>query len=196
LLHDPPPQRVVRVKALADPAFRTRNPDWREELRGLIEATSDYFEREFDIRLIAQSTLAWPAEERIPSTTTLLLRLQRDFPPSTNDGTFDLIIGFTAEPISRYFASGRPRVDRIGDCKQGLGTYVVMTSSQVFRYLGAQHDPDPDIIALIHELGHIFGAEHVNDQSSIMHEDRGYRTEFDAKNRAVVLKNRACPFAK
>ena len=49
---------------------------------------------------------------------------------------------------------------------------------------------------LIHELGHIFGAEHVEDINSLMHEDFGYRTEFDAKNRAVIKKNRTCPFAK
>jgi predicted Zn-dependent protease len=49
---------------------------------------------------------------------------------------------------------------------------------------------------LIHELGHIFGAEHVDDVQSIMHEDFGYRTEFDQKNRAVIQKNRLCPFAK
>jgi hypothetical protein len=29
-----------------------------------------------------------------------------------------------------------------------------------------------------------------------MHEDLGYRTEFDDKNRSVILKNRLCPFAK
>ena len=30
----------------------------------------------------------------------------------------------------------------------------------------------------------------------LMHEEFGYRTEFDAKNRATVQKNRLCPFAK
>ena len=38
-------------------------------------------------------------------------------------------------------------------------------------------------LTLIHELAHIFGAEHVEDRASIMHEDLGYRTEFDDKNR-------------
>jgi len=49
---------------------------------------------------------------------------------------------------------------------------------------------------LVHELGHVFGAEHVEDTNSIMHEEFGYRTEFDAKNRAVIQKNRLCAFAK
>ncbi len=53
-----------------------------------------------------------------------------------------------------------------------------------------------DAIALIHEIGHVFGAEHVTDTTSIMHEHFDYRTEFDVKNRAVILENRNCPFAK
>ena len=31
---------------------------------------------------------------------------------------------------------------------------------------------------------------------SLMHENFGYRTEFDAKNRDIIRKNRACAFAK
>ena len=92
--------------------------------------------------------------------------------------------------------AGRPRVDRIGDCKQGLANYVVVPITKVFHYRGPNAEPEFDVIALIHELGHVFGAEHVNDRESLMHEDFGYRTEFDAKNRSVILKNRACRFAK
>jgi len=46
------------------------------------------------------------------------------------------------------------------------------------------------------KLAHIFGAEHVDDRGSIMHEDFGYRTEFDDKNRRIIAKNRLCPFAR
>jgi predicted Zn-dependent protease len=62
--------------------------------------------------------------------------------------------------------------------------------------MGPYADPTLDVIALIHELAHIFGAEHVDDRASIMHEDLGYRTEFDDKNRSIVQKNKLCPFAK
>jgi len=187
---------VVRVKALADPAMRQRNSAWEKEVRGLVEAASDYYEREFNIQFITQSAAPWPAQERIPSTADLLVRLKRDFPVQKRDGDYDLIIAFTGEPVSRYVGAGRARVDRIGSCREGLGFYVVVPVRQVFRYGGPSAELEYDTVALIHELGHIFGAEHVADIHSIMNEKFDYRTEFDLKNRNVILQNRNCPFAK
>jgi hypothetical protein len=196
IFQNEPPFQIIRVKALADPSFRARNPRWEEELRGRVEAASDYFEREFAIRLVTQSTAPWPVQERIRSTPALIARLKTDFPNNKKDSSYDLIIAFTAEGLSRYTVDGRPRVDRIGDCRQGLGNYVVTSANKVFRYTGVQGEPDNDTLTLVHELGHIFGAEHVQDARSIMNEDFDYRAEFDMKNRSVIMKNRNCPFAK
>ena len=186
----------MRVKVLADVSFRARNPGWVEEARGILEATSDYYEREFRIRFTPESVSAWPETERIDSTPALLAKLQRDFPPGASPGNYDLIVSFTAENTSRYLTAGRARVDRIGDCAAGLSRYVVVPVGKIFRDRGAGAEPEFEVIALIHELGHVFGAEHVQDTSSLMHEHFGYRTEFDAKNRSIIQKNRFCPFAK
>ncbi|HEX2930541.1 MAG TPA: M12 family metallo-peptidase [Candidatus Binatia bacterium] len=189
-------QRVVRIRALADVSFRSRNPRWAEEARGLIEAASDYYEREFDIRLLTQSVSAWPESERIPSTPNLLARMQKEFAGQSASQGYDLLVVFTAEGVTRILTAGRPRVDRIGNCTEGLGSYMVVPITKVFQYRGPNAEPEFDVIALIHEMGHIFGAEHVNDRDSVMHEEFGFRTEFDAKNRAIIQKNRSCPFAK
>lgn len=191
----PATQRVIQVKVLGDVSLRARNSRWIEEVRGLVEAASDYYEREFGLRLVTHSVSPWPLEERIRATPDLLAKLQNDF-PKTGNHNYDLVIAFTAEGISRYQRAGRPRVDRIGNCQQGLGSYVVVPISRVLHYGGAHNDLELEVIALIHEMGHIFGAEHVNDLASIMHEDFGYRTEFDAKNRAVIERNKLCRFAK
>ena len=191
----PATQRVIQVKVLGDVSLRARNSRWIEEVRGLVEAASDYYEREFGLRLVTHSVSPWPLEERIRATPDLLAKLQNDF-PKTGNHHYDLVIAFTAEGVSRYQRAGRPRVDRIGNCQQGLGSYVVVPVSRVLHYGGARNDLELEVIALIHEMGHIFGAEHVNDLASIMHEDFGYRTEFDAKNRAVIERNKLCRFAK
>ena len=190
------PERIVRIKVLADLPFRNRNPRWEDEARGLIEAASDYYEREFDIRLLTRSVSPWPKVERIPSTPEMLTKLQNEFPIQAKNEDYDLIVAFTAERVSRYFVTGRPRVDRIGNCAQGLSNYIIAPTGAVFHYNGPNAEPTLEIMMLVHEVGHVFGAEHVNDISSIMHEDFGYRTEFDAKNRAVIQKNRTCAFAK
>jgi hypothetical protein len=189
------PERTVRVKVLADPSLRERNPRWSEEARNLVEAASDYFEREFGIRFVTQRVAPWPANEKLPSTALLLSRLKSEVPLKEPEGSYDLIIAFTAERVNVYFG-GRARVDRIGDCQRGLGNYLVSSVSGPFRYLGPSAQPELDVLALIHELGHIFGAEHTRDTSSIMHEHFDYRTEFDKKSRETILKNKFCPFGK
>src|SRR6185295_5348495 len=154
------PERVVRVKALVDQPFRTRNPGWDHEARGLIEAASDYYEEEFGIRLITQSVTPWPEDERVASTPTLLARLQKQFPVASADSSYDIVVAFTGENVSRIITDGRPRVDRIGNCSQGLARYIVLPTRKLFRYTGRTVDLDPDVITLVHEIGHVFGAEH------------------------------------
>lgn len=189
------PQRTVRVKALADPKLREENPRWGEEVRGLVQAASDYLEREFGIRLVTQKVSPWPITDRIPSTPSLMNRLKAEVPLRDPEGSYDLIIAFTGERVNVY-VGGRARADRIGNCQQGLGNYLVSSVSGRFQYHGSHSELEMDVVTLIHELGHIFGAEHNQDISSIMHENSGYRTEFDKKNRAVITKNKFCPFGK
>lgn len=69
----------MRIKVLGDVSFRARNPNWRDEARGLIESASDYYEREFDIRLVTQTVSAWPEKDRVPSTPELLARVKKEF---------------------------------------------------------------------------------------------------------------------
>ncbi len=189
------PQRVVQVKALGDLKLREENPRWVEEVRGLIEAASDYFEREFGIRFVTQTVAPWPLKDRIPSTPALMSRVKAEVPLKDPGGSYDLVIVFTGERVNAY-VGGRARVDRIGDCRQGLGNYLVSSVSGPFYYRGRNAEPEMDVVALIHELGHIFGAEHVQDTGSIMNENFDYRTEFDKKNREVIFKNKFCPFGK
>ncbi len=179
---------------MADPKLQEENFYWVEGVRGMVEAASDYFEQEFGIRLVILKIAPWPEGKGISSTALSLSRLKAQVPLKDPEGSYDLIITLTGEWVNVYRA--RARVDRIGNCQEGLGNYIVSSVSDPLSYHGGDREPTYDVVALIHELGHIFGAEHVLDTDSIMHEDFDFRTEFDQKNRQIILKNKFCPFAK
>lgn len=191
----PAPKRIVRVKVLADPKLRETNSGWAEGVRELLNEASNYFEKEFGIRFVTQSVHPWPIKERISSTALLLVRLKREIPLKDRNKHYDLVVALTGEFVNIYF-DARARVDRIGNCQKGLGNFVVSSVSVPLHQYGPDPDRDLDVMALVHEFGHIFGAEHIQDLNSIMHKDFDYRTEFDKKSREVILKNRFCPFGK
>lgn len=189
-----PAERIVRVKALADQDLREKDPRWRESVRGVLEAASDYFEREFSIRFAVTTVEPWTAQARTPFTAALLAELKRTLPLGELRREHDLVVAFTGQPV--HVLSGRARVDRIGNCEEGLANYVVASLGGPFRYAGPYSEPNLDLLALIHELAHVFGAEHVEDPSSLMHDPFDYRTELDRRNRRVIESNKFCPFAR
>ena len=185
--------RTVRAKVVVDAELRKKDPLWEDSARGLVEAASDFFEREFGIKLVTRAVRPWRLDENTTLTWVMLEQLKETVPVRDLQESYDVVIGFTGRTVNRY--RGRARVDRIGNCRDGLGNYVVSVVTKPFHYRGALQEPDFDTVALIHELGHIFGAEHVNDLNSIMHENFGHRLDFDEKNRQTILRNRSCPFA-
>ncbi len=189
------PLRLVQVKVLADPALREENPRWRETLEALLEAASDYLEDEFGIRMIVNSIIPWQLAERSTSTLVLLSQLKKTFPLKQEARSIDLIIGFTGSKVDTY-GVGKARVNRLGNCQEGLANYMISSVSAPFRYLGKESQLEWDVLALIHEMGHIFGAEHTDETISIMHHEFAYRSQFDLQNSKIILKNKYCPFGK
>lgn len=202
-LRDAPPQRAVRVRVLADAKFRARDPYWRDTASGLIRAASDFYEREFDVKLVGVSLDGWDYDEDTPLVSALLKDLMRRYPLA---GDYDVVVGLTGQRVA-FYAGGRG-LALLGNCEKGLGTYLVSSVTEPFRYSGRHTEPvlsadgdvlraaSLDVVALIHEFGHIFGAEHTEDIKSIMHVPFDYRDDFDPKNRAIISRNKLCPFAR
>ena len=185
------PAREVRVKVVADPALRRADAGWRHTARELLRAASDYYEREFGIRLALQAAEDWPVQGTTMSSVVLMHRLKHAYPRAGGALPYDVVIGLTQQPLN-FYRGGRARADRFGNCTEGLGNYIVSHVGEDFTYNG---ELNHDAAAIIHEMGHLFGAVHTDDRESIMHADFDLRSGFDAANRAIVMGNRLCPFA-
>jgi len=177
---------------VADPALRAANPEWRATAADLLEAASDYWENEFNIRLVATAIEPWPLRETTSSSVTLMRFLKNYYPRSTVSSREDVVVGLTRQRVN-FYDGGRARADRIGNCSDGLGNYIVSHVREPFTYNGGEINHD--VLALVHEMGHLFGAVHTSDPASVMNGNFAFRSDFDEKNRAVVMKNRLCPFA-
>jgi len=187
------PARVVRVKLAADPALRRYEPLWRDTARNLLWAVSDYYEERFGIRLTLQALEAWHVEGTTASSVTLMKRLKRSYPEAGGTLPHDVVIGLTQQPLN-FYRGGRARADRFGNCTEGLGNYIVSHVGESYSY--RDRELTEDVLALIHEMGHLLGAVHTDDPESVMNVDFDSRTGFDAANRAIVMRNRLCPFAE
>ena len=188
------PDRIVRARILADQKLRENDPRWSETAMALLRGASDFFGREFGVRFVAQKIEPWEHTVAYPAAVDLLALLKKGFASKDQPDGYDLIVAFTGEPLSKY--SGGLGMAILGNCDKGLGNYLVSRVSGPYRYSGGAAEPPLDVIALIHELGHIFGADHVSDANSIMNTDFDYRGDFDMKSRGIVLKNRLCAFRK
>lgn len=171
------------------------DPRWRETAADLVQAASDYLEGEFGIRLIARTIEPWSAPATTSSSVTLMQSLQERYPRTAQTPSHDIVIGLTRQRVN-FYNGGRARADRIGNCSEGLGSYIVSYVASPFIYGGPDGELTHDVLALVHETGHLFGAEHTDDPSSVMNGTFEFRTGFDDKNRAVVMKNRLCGFAR
>lgn len=189
----PRPVRVVQVKLVADPALRQADPRWRDTAEELLRAASDYYEERFGIRLAHQATEPWHVNGTTSSSVILMNRLKRSYPRAGGKAPHDVVIGLTRQPLN-FYKGGRARADRFGNCTQGLGNYIVSHVGDSYTY--ENRELTHDVVAVIHEMGHLFGAVHTDDPDSIMHRYFDLRTEFDAPNRAIVMKNRLCDFAE
>lgn len=188
------PERTVRVRLLADSRLMEKDPRWRETAAGLLHAASDFYGREFGLRFVAAGIAPWELEETSPFVVTLMKQLMQKYPAERWDGSYDMIVALTGGHTT-FYMGGRGMTNRFGNCREGLGNYIVATVTTPYLYSGVD-EPTLDAVALIHEFGHVFGAAHVSDPNSIMNESFDYRSDFDAQSSAVVMQNKFCPFAK
>src|SRR5262249_34171789 len=136
-LRDAPPQRAVRVRVVVDAKLRAKDPYWRDTASGLLRAASDFYEREFDVKLVGVSLDGWDYDEDTPLVSTLLKDLMRRYPLAGEP--YDVVVGLTGQRVA--FCSGGRGLAILGNCEKGLGTYLVSSVTERFRYSGRDMEP-------------------------------------------------------
>lgn len=141
----------------------------------LMQETSRVFEREADVEF-AHTWRPHPAQEPSDDLRPALDRLDRIEPD--RDG---IVLAFL--PLAS-------RGLRLSDPPYGLAPQLGRRA-----VVGCAPDGAVRPLTILHEVGHLFGAVHVRDRSSVMHP----RAEFDARffdlyNRRILRATRGRPF--
>jgi len=158
--------RTIRVKVLGDEDYR-RDTKWAASADDLLRVVSAEIEQTFGIRFLPVAHDEWISDDRKKT----LEALAEDLDARLDKGDADVVLAITAQKNPAAGYSG------FAQFREGL---VLIRDG-----------PDRDELArtLIHEFGHLFGAVHVDDPSSVMGQFIQTRA-FDALNLRAVRLNR------
>ncbi|MBI4550209.1 MAG: tetratricopeptide repeat protein [Candidatus Omnitrophica bacterium] len=176
--------REVKVGVAVAPGFKSV-PGWKNEFERRLAYASRIFETEFKIRLRPSAYWNWHPEES-GETRKLLEDLSERFPL---DGA-DLVVGLTRLTVM-------PEPERIKDLHvigqaRPFGGYVLI------RYPASKLFKIQQETVLVHEIGHVFGAVHTGNRTSIMSPvvERQIPSVFDEANRQIIRLTRRMDFHK
>ncbi len=162
--------RVLRIRACADEELRARE-DWEQEIIEHLEFASGLYERTWGVRFDIVEIVEWESDDSGQGMGDLVDELEEEIP---TDGV-DVVIGFSAQnprrgKLSKYVALPWGLTPSLGRAS--------MIRAMV-------DDESYDLhLAVVHEIAHLFGAFHVEQQESVMRETvGGPRTfQFDIEN--------------
>jgi len=142
----------------------------------LIRDAGEVLERELGVRL-APAVEAWDEPGGLKTSLAVLDAVQRLAPPKGG-----IVAAFAPLPRDRSIELG---ARRFGIARQ-LGQHAVVD---------CRADDEPAALTLAHEIGHLFGAVHVRERSSLMHPVASFPGRFlDPLNRRVMRLTRERSF--
>ncbi len=170
-----PAVRVIRIKAVADEAFREKK-DWEKEIREHLAWSDEKLRELAGIGLGLVAVEPWRTHRG--SAMTLLLNELRA--GVEKDGA-EVVIGFTGHPppVTMMFLRGRPMrypLPFTAGIAFPLGDRVVLRRNEWKKL--TRH-------TLIHEVAHLFGGLHVNDKSILETDTDRMSFRLDPYNRRV-----------
>ena len=169
--------RIVTVRAVADEMYRAQ-PGWDAMLRRTIQAVSDIYERQFQIRLAVRDVVPWTIGPGVP-ISRILSRVRAE----VSIGPADVLVVFAAE--------------RCEALQYGVaylfGRYALVQTGCIDTAVLSNTVPEG---VLSHELAHLFGAFHPAAGRSDTVMVGGPADRFDGQTTRVIQLMRGLDFTR
>jgi len=180
----------VRVKVLVDDDLVAEHEDWIDYVQRTVSKASRVYEEQFGVELELAGVGRWPVAAKGMRVEALL----DDLRARPREGT-DILLGMTARPLDQGAIAGQAETPLPTSPYNGAHGIVY----------AAPDAREPHLRTLLHEIGHMFGALDITDESSAdwqagswmsyapAHD--GQAPWIDADNRKRVLERKDKPFA-
>ncbi len=179
--------RRIKIIAAASPNFRL-NPRWRREIFERIAFANKIFEPQFGIRFSIKEYAFWnPRGEMFEPAG----RVPEDFRAlAPHQAADEIVMGF--DKLTKPLGVKRSLV------RERIGAAAVMQGVVVIR---DPFDYTPPLVSkntVAHELAHVFGANHVADETTIMYPkvSKAVKVCFDEANARIIRAARNMDFRK
>lgn len=177
--------RELKVGVAVTPTFKEQK-NWQVKFTERLAYASKIFETEFGIKFRITQVWGWNVTQEKQDSDFLLADLMSRFPLYQ----VDCVIG-----LSRL--THTPTVENVRDLDT-LGRTQPFSGYLVVRYPANTLFRIQEETVLVHELGHLFGAVHTKQISTIMSPivEKQIPSVFDSENRQIIRLTRDMDFKK
>lgn len=150
--------RSLKLMVVADQGYRTEITNWQEEAIEIVVTASTLFNIQgvgIELKIVKFKT--WQREtESNKNELIVITELENDFPRTNNSG-FDIVVGLTSHEL-----------ENSQGCADIANGYIAISNRIPKKPASSSVRQKLFPPVLLHELGHIFGCNHVDDQNSVM----------------------------
>lgn len=186
-------RRRLLVRAAVDQVLRAQK-GWEQRIRERFSFAAEQIGQQVEIDLALLDVQPWERVRGTADGLDLIEELRGDI----SSGEADLVLGFVGERREVEIVGGQPTIRGhtlgLSPCFAGCGVVVEVIASRDGEQFRVPEETLRE--TLVHELGHLFGAVHVSDESVMRATPSGTRVyTFDRRNLEVIRVSRWMDFS-